>query len=158
MPRGWNTQFKSSILLNINFTGEKQLFSYGKSIEYIGGVKSSVGTSLTALSVYTLLRIGKMNPYFNGFLTQYMQHGKGKESWQLYIVVRPSLDFVLRNAHIQGGTFRPEQSETNRENIAFQQQASRRLNRVGFALDYGLVATLKKSEHRIYSAGPVCHD
>ena len=85
-----------------------------------------------------------MNPYFNGFLTQYMQHGKGKESWQLYIVVRPSLDFVLRNAHIQGGTFRPEQSETNRENIAFQQQASRRLNRVGFALDYGLVATLKK--------------
>ena len=158
MPRGWNTQFKTSALLNINLTAEKQLFGVERSIEYIGGVKSSAGTSLTALSVYTLLRVGKMNPYFNGYLTQYLQHGKGKESWQLYIVVRPSLDFVLRNAHIQGGTFRPERTEIKREKEAFPPQAPRRLNHIGYALDYGLRAHIKKSERHIYSTGSVCHD
>jgi hypothetical protein len=144
MPRGWNSQLKTSALLNINLTAEKQLCRVKKSIECIGGVKSSAGTSLTSLSVYTLLRVGKMNPYFNGYLTQYVQQGKGTESWQLYILLRPSLDFVLRNAHIQGGTFRPERDEMNREKEAFPPRDQRRLNRIGCGLDYGLVVTLKK--------------
>jgi len=144
MPRGWNTQFKTSVLLNINLTAEKQLFSVEKNIEYIGGVKSYTGTSLTALSVYTLLRIGKMNPYFSGYLPQYLQHGKRRESWQLYVIVRPSLDFVLRNAHVQGGTFRPERTEISRNGEVFPPQPPRRLNPIGYSLDYGLVLTLKK--------------
>lgn len=163
MPRGWNTQLKTSVLLNINLTAEKQLFSaltrHGgieKSIEYIGGVRSSTGTSLTALSVYTLLRIGKMNPYFSGYFTQYLQHGKRRESWQLYGIVRPSLDFVFRNAHVQGGTFRPERTEVNRNGEAVPPAPPRRLNPIGYALDYGLVLTLKKvsvafTQHDLYA-------
>jgi len=144
LPHGWNTQLKTAVLLNINLTAEKQLFNVKKSIEYIGGVKSYTGTSLTALSVYTLLRIGKMNPYFNGYLTQYVQQGKRTENWQIYAIVRPSLDFVLRNAHVQGGTFRPEQVELDRNDEVITPASPRTLNPIGCALDYGLVLTLKK--------------
>ncbi len=144
LPRGWSTQFKTSALLNVNLIAEKQLFGIWKSIEYIGGVKSAAGTSLTAVSFYTLLRLGKMNPYFNGYLPQYLQHGKQKDSWQLYVIVRPSLDFVLRNAHVQGGTFRPERTEVNRNGEHLTTEPRRRLNPIGYALDYGIVLTIKK--------------
>jgi lipid A 3-O-deacylase len=144
MPRGWNTQLKTAVLLNINLTAEKQLLSADKSIECIGGVKSFMGTSLTALSVYTLLRIGKMNPYFSGYLPQYMQHSKRTKSWQLYAIVRPSLDFVFRNAHVQGGTFRPQRTDMNQNVEAFRPEPPQRLNPIGYALDYGLVFTLKQ--------------
>jgi lipid A 3-O-deacylase len=85
-----------------------------------------------------------MNPYFNGYLTQYVQQGKGKQSWQLYFVVRPSLDLVLRNAHVQGGIFGSERNEMNREKDSSPPPAPTRLNHIGYALDYGFVVTLRK--------------
>ena len=156
MPRGWSTQLKTAILLNINLTAEKQLLALNKNIEYIGGVKSFTGTSLTAFSVYTLLRIGKMNPYFSGYLPQYLQHGIRSERWQLYGIVRPSMDFVLRNAHVQGGTFRPERTEIHRSGEVLPPEPPRPLNHVGFALDYGVVLSLKKvsiafTQHDLYA-------
>ena len=144
MPRGWNTQLKAAPLLNINVSAEKQIFNIGKSSEFIGGVKSSLGTSLTAFSVYTLLRIGKMNPYFSGYINQYMQQGKRTESWQLYGIVRPSLDFVVRNAHVQGGTFRPERTENNPNSESSSGGEKQNLTHAGYALDYGIVLAFRK--------------
>ncbi|HEX6224121.1 MAG TPA: lipid A-modifier LpxR family protein [Chryseolinea sp.] len=141
IPRGWNTQLKTSVLLNVNLTGEKQLVAVAKSIDYIGGIKSFIGTSLTALSVYTSLRIGKMNPYFGGYLPQYLS--QGGESWQLYGHLCPSLDIVFRNAHLQGGMFRPEYTIVNNNGMATT-EPPRKINSVGYNLSYGIVLTAKK--------------
>src|SRR5882757_5627062 len=59
-PMGWDNQYRNSILLNINLTGEKQLLKYGNFLEVIGGAHVYAGTMINELAIYPLIRIGKM--------------------------------------------------------------------------------------------------
>jgi hypothetical protein len=107
-PMGWNHQFRDDIMANVNFTSEKQLAGNGTSVELIGGGLVSGGTMMNSLTLYPMLRVGKMNPYFQGFFRQFANaggSGSHKKNWQLYFICRPEVQFILTEAVLQGGLF-----------------------------------------------------
>jgi hypothetical protein len=107
-PLGWGHQFRDDVLANINFTSEKLFAGNGSSVEFIGGGQVSAGTMMNSLTLYPMLRLGKMNPYFHGFFSQVASAGRNshnKKNWQLYFVIRPEVQFILTEAVLQGGLF-----------------------------------------------------
>lgn len=103
-PMGWDNQLKTSPLINLNFTAEKQFLAIAGFIDVIGGAQLSVGSFVDALSIYPLIRIGKMAPYFNGYLSQFGSYYKNgrKIKTQFYLVAKPASTFVLHNALMHG--------------------------------------------------------
>jgi Uncharacterized protein conserved in bacteria (DUF2219). len=99
-PRGWDYQVPTDLLLNISVGAEKMLVQSGKAFEWIGGARAFAGTAFNGASIHTLFRVGKMQPYFDGFLSQHS--GKG---WQCYFLFRPSAEWMLSNALVDGGLF-----------------------------------------------------
>jgi lipid A 3-O-deacylase len=117
-PMGWSHQFRNDVLANINFTSEKQLAGNGSSVEFSGGGRVSAGTMMNSLTLYPMLRLGKMNPYYQGLFGQVASAGRNsrnKKNWQLYFVCRPEVQFILTEAVLQGGLFttNPNLTETS---------------------------------------------
>jgi len=103
-PMGWGNQLKTYVLLNINFTAEKQLLAIGNFIDVIGGARINAGSYIDAFSIYPLVRIGKMAPYFNGDFSQYgSYYKKGRKiKTQYYLVLKPENSLVAHNALLHG--------------------------------------------------------
>jgi hypothetical protein len=106
-PTGWNNQFTNDLLLNVNFTAEKQLVTLGSLVNIIGGAQVYAGTMQNGAALYPLILIGRMNPYFQGFLRQYSsaERVNGHRQWQLYFFAKPELQWFASNALLQGGMF-----------------------------------------------------
>ena len=109
-PEGWDRQYRNALLLNVNFTAEKQLASWGSHVEVIGASQVFLGTMQNGLAFYPLIRIGKMAPYFNGFFSQYTgsrRHtgGRRRNEWQAYFVIKPEGQLIFTNALLEGGLF-----------------------------------------------------
>ncbi len=104
LPKGWDHQLKTAPVLNLNFTFEKQVAAVGSWLELIAGTKLRMGTFENGISVYPLLRIGIMAPYFSGFINQYsggrVVAGK-KRKMQAYLVISPEAKWMLTNAMLQ---------------------------------------------------------
>lgn len=101
-PNGWANQFGNSLILNLNFRAEKQLLYHSNFLEVIGGGQLQAGTGINAAAAYTLIRIGKMSPYFQGLMAQYSRPETGSKI-QIYFVIKPMVQLVLSNAMLQGG-------------------------------------------------------
>jgi len=109
-PMGWSHQFKNDLLLNINITLEKQLAASGRGLELIGGSQVFAGTMLNGVAFYPMLRVGKMESYFRGFLHHYNGGVDGgrlrhRKKWQAYFLVKPEAQFIFTNAMLEGGMF-----------------------------------------------------
>jgi lipid A 3-O-deacylase len=106
LPMGWDHQMPTDLLLNLSITGEKLLWQQGRWLELSGGAALKVGTMEDAANVYGLIRIGKMDPYYDGFLSQ---NGSPRENkphrFQIYAVARPGLYVTAYNAFVDGGVF-----------------------------------------------------
>jgi lipid A 3-O-deacylase len=143
LPHGWSNQLKTDILLNYNFTAEKQIFSAGHFLEFIGGGQASVGTETNSLSFYPLIRIGKMNPYFDGYIKQYSAisgtTGASRKQVQLYLIIKPEIQWVLTNALLQGGVFSGGSKDEDGKQIVFTSYHD--LNHLVYAFSCGVVAT-----------------
>jgi len=106
-------------LVNVNFTAEKQIAAQGHWLEVLAGGQASVGTEMNSLVVYPMVRIGKMHPYFNGYLSQYgtaKQRGVAKHRGgrvQAYIIIKPEVQLVLSNSLLQGGIFATDTHTVN---------------------------------------------
>jgi len=120
-PMGWDHQFRNDLLLNINFTAEKQLAQKqlsvaGPSVEVIGGGQVFYGTMLNGVAVYPLIRIGKMTPYFKGYLSQYSsgkhRGSRRKDKLQAYFVIKPEATLIFTNALLEGGLFTSNPNKT----------------------------------------------
>ena len=107
-PMGWSHQFNDYPMLNVNFTAEKQLANEGSFVEVIAGAQAQAGTMQNSLTLYPLIRIGKMNPYFQGFFSQFTGSGPQhphRKKWQAYFVFKPDMQIILTEALLQGGPF-----------------------------------------------------
>ena len=104
-PNGWDYQLKTDLLLNVSVTGEKQLAHIKKAVELIGGAQAFTGTAFNRLSAWGTLRFGKMEPWFNGYLSRYSTPKESRGRQQLYFLIRPAVEFTLSNALIGGGIF-----------------------------------------------------
>lgn len=105
-PMGWKYQMPTDLLLNLNFGAEKMLYQPTKWIEMIGGAKAMVGTMQDGVYVNALIRIGKMNAYFDGLITQYATSKKsGRKRFQAYAFLKPAIEWTAYNALLDGGIF-----------------------------------------------------
>ena len=101
-PMGWDNQFGNSPWVDVKFTAEKQLAGYRGFVEVISGGQVTAGTGINAAEAYSLIRIGKMSPYFKGFIQQYSSAGP-KKKVQFYFVFKPAVEWQISNALFQGG-------------------------------------------------------
>lgn len=101
-PEGWSNQFGNSFIVNLNFSAEKQLLHYRDFLEVIGAGQVQVGTGINAAAAYSIIRIGKMNPYFQGLMSQYSRSG-ARNKVQFYFVFKSKIQWVLSNSILQGG-------------------------------------------------------
>jgi hypothetical protein len=142
-PNGWDYQLKTDLLLNVSVAGEKQLAHLNKTVELIGGAQAFTGTALNGLAAWSTLRIGKMEPYFNGFLSRYSTPKESRNRQQLYFLVRPAVEYTLSNAFIGGGIFNrrnrviPEPDPNSDEPI----KGNMMRERVVARCDYGVVVS-----------------
>lgn len=149
---GWDKQYPTDILLNLNLAVEKRLWHYGQALEVIGGAQGMLGTMIDGASVYSIIRIGKMQPYFSGLLQQYSRPFGQRNKLQWYFFVRPALEWVGYNAVLEGGLFNGK-SRYYRENgpyASVNRSISRRLD-LGMVLSdgrFGLSMT-RQSMHRL---------
>jgi lipid A 3-O-deacylase len=156
-PTGWGNQYRNALLLNINFTVEKQLSAIGSAVTIIGGGQVYAGTMQNGAAIYPLILFGKMNSYFNGFLSQYSSPGHdGKHKrWQLYGFIKPELQYFATYALLQGGIYTKNPnlqppndnshnappSQDSATNAAAEPQPYHSLQHLLTTLDYGAVMT-----------------
>src|SRR5579859_124088 len=136
-PMGWKNQFGNSPYVDISLTGEKQLLGLQGLIEVIGGGQVVVGTGMNAAAVYSLIRIGKMTPYFKGFLKQYSSIGSRKKV-QFYFIFKPQMQYQLTNALFEGGLFSSKPRMVVKEPIKnTQSETYHPLNPVLYSFTFG---------------------
>jgi lipid A 3-O-deacylase len=142
-PAGWDYQLKTDPLLNVSVAGEKELLHFGKMVEGIGGARVFAGTAMNGVSLYSLIRIGKMTPYFNGYISQFSTQRGLKGRWQIYGIIRPAVDWVLSNALIDGGVFNRNNEPVSITDPDYDEpeMGDRVRNRLVGKLGYGLVAS-----------------
>lgn len=111
-PRGWAYQKPTDLLLNYHFTISKQLAQYRQWAELIGSGQAYAGTMLNGASVYATIRLGRMNPYFNGFIQQFTTDKQQANRWQFYFILQPAAEIILSNALLEGGVFNHDAAPT----------------------------------------------
>jgi len=137
-PMGWRNQLGTSPLVNINVTAEKKLLGLGHFAELIGGAQLSAGSMLDAFTFYPLLRIGKMEPYFNGYFSQYSTSrapGSKKLKSQFYVFAKPETKLVLLNALVHGDKPHAEEPSIPPGGTSTQRRIRHRIE----AIDIGAV-------------------
>jgi hypothetical protein len=144
-PMGWGHQARNALLLNINFTAEKQLATYYGWFEMIVGSQVRAGTMGNGFSIYPEIRMGKMSPYFNGYISQYSKFGnqKAKNKIQAYIFAKPQTLLVFSDELLQGKA--SETASKNNRNADASKQATKpyhEINNLVYYFSYGAVATL----------------
>lgn len=106
LPMGWDHQMPTDVLLNLSISGEKLLWQQGSWLEVSGGAGLKAGTMENAATVYGLLRIGKMEPYYDGLLSQSGSPRENKpHRFQIYAIAKPGLYVTAYNAFVDGGVF-----------------------------------------------------
>ncbi|MCF2496727.1 lipid A deacylase LpxR family protein [Dyadobacter chenhuakuii] len=136
IPAGWENQLQPKLLINLNFAIEKQVACLSRFVEIIQGVEISTGTLTNTASIYPLVRIGYLNPYFKGLISQYASSSSkisNNERFQAYFILKPKASLVLSNAMIQG--------KASQENAAYA-LADNKINNYMAELSYGVVFVL----------------
>lgn len=138
IPQGYQYQLPQDYLFNINMSAEKMLYNPTAWLEVIGGAKAMLGTMQDGLYANAMVRIGKMNPYFDGFITQYAtSRASGRPRFQAYAFVKPALEWTAYYAPLDGGVFngRNDYYKTEHEG----QQPYSVNHHINPAIDAGLV-------------------
>ena len=135
-PKGWDNQFGNSPYVDVSLTAEKQLLGFQGLIEVIGGGQVVAGTGMNAAAVYSLIRIGKMTPYFKGFLKQYSSMGSRKKV-QFYFIFKPEMQYQLTNALFEGGLFSSKPSMVVKTGKSTQVETYHPLNPVLYSFTFG---------------------
>jgi len=118
-PMGWNNQLGTKLILNLNVTAEKQVAHYRNAVELIGGGQAYAGTLFNSLSTFATIRIGKMTPYFNGYVSQHASGNTAgrRNRLQAYIIIRPSAGIVINNEMLNKGAAAPIDSQGSSQSV-----------------------------------------
>lgn len=106
LPMGWDHQMRTDLLLNLDLTAERSLWEAGNWLEVNAGGNIRLGTLEDAANMYGIIRVGKMNPYYDGYLSQYgSPRAKKPHRSQIYLTIKPGLSVTAYNAFVDGGIF-----------------------------------------------------
>ncbi|MBL7858150.1 MAG: lipid A deacylase LpxR family protein [Cyclobacteriaceae bacterium] len=64
LPKGWDSQYGTTVMLNINWSDERGIPNLPRQIAMTGKTEVYVGTIITGAAVQGSIRFGLMNPYF----------------------------------------------------------------------------------------------
>ena len=130
---GWHHQMPTSVLLNLNLSIEKLIFSPSKNLEVSIGGEADVGTMYDGLAFQSTIRIGKMMPYFSVFLNRFTSD----RELQAYFILKPQVSIVFHNTLLEGSMFRNDYSvSSSSERNAISESESSTLIA---GTDYGIV-------------------
>jgi lipid A 3-O-deacylase len=117
-PMGWDNQLRTQPLINLRIGVEKSLLPINNFIELNAGAQLKVGSLMDLVTVYPMLRIGKMSPYFNGYMDKFGSFTKDGKlvKTQYYFVVKPSVSYVAYNAMLTGKCETPGKALNNEGN------------------------------------------
>lgn len=104
-PKGWSNQFTNTPLVNLAFSVEKQEWGWKNCLEIIGGARIDAGAMMDQLTAYQLVRIGVMNPYFNGLFTLRSASEQHRKRTELYFFMKPQAQAIAYDALLQGPIF-----------------------------------------------------
>jgi hypothetical protein len=105
-PMGWPYQMPNALLFNVNLLAEKMLWQPGRSVELLGGAQLQAGTLFDAAAAHVQVRIGRMQPYFNGYMGQFSVPRKQfHRRLQYYLILRPAIEWSFYKALLDGGVF-----------------------------------------------------
>jgi lipid A 3-O-deacylase len=135
-PMGWDYQLATDFLFNYNLTVEKGMVNYRNAVEVIGGAQVYAGTMLNGGSLFGVIRIGRLTPYFEDYIQQHTSTGKVK--W--FVLLRPSMELILYNALLEGGFF----NDHPVPEIPGEKDGAVEVRRVGSQLDLGVGVALGK--------------
>lgn len=144
-PEGWSNQLPNDILLNEQLTLEEEVAHIGHGLEWIAGVTGYAGTMLDGGGVYQTIRVGWMNPYFNGWSAQYQGDGHGAaktagRKFQLYFFATPRAEWTAYNALLEGGILSKTLNHNDEQKLRGYEDRVKK----GIAeIDYGMVITYK---------------
>jgi hypothetical protein len=139
-PEGWHDQMPGDVLLNVNLQVEKMIWQPGKALELMGGGQIQAGTMSDGVLAHIQLKVGKMQPYFNGYIEQYASaKGTNRHRLQYYLFLKPAAQWWTYNALLQGGVFSGKSSYYR--GISSQGQ-SPSLKRITATMDAGIVLVI----------------
>ncbi|PUZ24663.1 hypothetical protein GA0116948_105308 [Chitinophaga costaii] len=142
-PHGWSHQLENKLLVNINVRFEKQLLQWGSHVELSGGTQVSAGTMMSGVSLYPLLRIGKMQPYYNGYIRQYTNTQRPKIPHhgilQAYLIFRPEIQWVVNNALLNGQLH--AEDPVNEYKTVMIDRSNATIQKLVYSLNYGGVVS-----------------
>ena len=99
-PKGWDHQFPTTVFFNINVSTHRALVPLTKASELIVSGEISIGSLTNSLSIGSLLRVGRMLPYFDSHVQQFIT--PRSKRWQLYGFLKPQVSFVKNNVLLEG--------------------------------------------------------
>lgn len=144
LPEGWHHQIRTNLILNIDFTAEKQYWKPNRHIDISGAVNFKAGTLWTGISSYTVIRTGKINDLFNGFINHYHSAEPVNEQtrFQFYALLKPGISYNLKNTLISGGLF---EAKGRQKPEAREEELERAIPRkIAYGYDYGFVISVNK--------------
>jgi hypothetical protein len=145
-PEGWSNQFSNKPLVNLAFSMEKQEWGWKNSLEMIGGARIDAGTMMDEFTAYQLVRIGIMNPYFDGLFTLGSTSEQHRKRTGFYLFMKPQVQVVAYDALLQGSIFssKPTFTDTSSSNGKGTDKSVsyHDINHAVFELDYGCVLSL----------------
>lgn len=99
-PLGWEYQLKNHVFLNYTLGFEKGIIAE-RNFEFIVIAQTRIGTVYNDVGLGSIIRIGKMNSYFNSFGTISLQ----KTKFQVVFFMKSLARIIGYNATLQGGLF-----------------------------------------------------
>lgn len=96
IPEGWQNQIRNDMVINYEFTYEKQLLRYNDLFSLHGSSSLLAGTLFTGASVSLNTAVGLINSPFNAV---------GKRNFQVFLYTQPVVNVVGYDATLQGGLF-----------------------------------------------------
>ena len=132
-PMGWHHQMPTSVLFNLNLSIEKLIFSPSKNLEVSIGGEVDAGTLYNGVSFQSTIRIGRMMPYFSGYLNRFTSD----RGLQAYFILKPQVSIVFHNTLLEGSLFRDDYSaSSSTEGKTISESES---NTLIAGIDYGIV-------------------
>jgi hypothetical protein len=103
IPRGWDHQVQTDLILAYRLAYEKQLLHLGQVADLIGGGQAVLGTLYTYAAGDLKLRTGKRNNYFRNLGISSRPQRSGLQLFQFYGQAGLNGRLVGYNATLQGG-------------------------------------------------------
>lgn len=131
-PMGWHHQMPTSVLVNLNLSIEKLIFSPAKNLEVMIGGDVYAGTLYNGVTFQSTIRLGRMIPYLSSYLNRFTSDGR----LQAYFIIKPQASIVLHNTLLDGSLFHDYPAPDSAEGKIISVSKS---NTLVAGIDYGIV-------------------